>query len=119
MSVRLSITARTRSLPSLFAFAESLASLSRVDSPPSKTIDTCRRVAPFPKVSKSKPPSDSRTKYLVYRDLRDRGYLVRESEGGFDFETFGKGATRRQVSIVFEGGESTLERLARDRKSVV
>ncbi len=46
-------------------------------------------------------------------DLRDRGYLVRESEGGFDFETFGKGATRRQVSIVFEGGESTLERLAR------
>ncbi len=43
------------------------------------------------------------TKYLVYRDLRDRGYLVRESEGGFDFETFGKGATRRQVSIVFEG----------------
>jgi len=53
------------------------------------------------------------TKYLVYRDLRDRGYLVRESEGGFDFETFGKGATRRQVSIVFEGGESTLERLAR------
>src|SRR5881296_3343242 len=59
MSVRLSITARTRSLPSLFAFAESLASLSRVDSPPSKTIDTCRRVAPFPKVSKSKPSSDS------------------------------------------------------------
>ena len=53
------------------------------------------------------------TKYLVYRDLRDRGYLVRESEGGFDFETFGKGATRRQVSIVFEGGESTLEKLAR------
>ena len=53
------------------------------------------------------------TKYLVYRDLRDRGYLVRESEEGFDFETFGKGATRRQVSIVFEGGESTLEKLAR------
>ena len=26
------------------------------------------------------------TKYLVYRDLRDRGYLVRESEEGFDFE---------------------------------
>src|SRR3989442_128582 len=48
------------------------------------------------------------TKYLVYRDLRDRGYLVRESEEGF-----GKGATRRQVSIVFEGGESTLEKLAR------
>jgi len=53
------------------------------------------------------------TKYLVYRDLRDRGYLVRVEEGGFDFETFGKGATRRLVSIVFEGGESTLDKLAK------
>ncbi len=32
------------------------------------------------------------TKYLVYRDLRDRGYLVRDGEAGYDFETFGKGA---------------------------
>ena len=53
------------------------------------------------------------TKYLVYRDLRDRGYLVREGEAGYDFESFGKGATRRLVSIVYEGGESTLEKLAR------
>jgi len=53
------------------------------------------------------------TKYLVYRDLRDRGYLVRDETGGFDFETFGKGATRRLVSIVFEGGESTLDKLAK------
>ena len=53
------------------------------------------------------------TKYLVYRDLRDRGYLVREGESDYDFETFGKGAMRRLVAIVFEGGESTLERLAR------
>jgi tRNA-intron endonuclease len=53
------------------------------------------------------------TKYLVYRDLRDRGYLVREGENGYDFESFGKGAMRRLVSIVFEGGESTLEKLAR------
>lgn len=53
------------------------------------------------------------TKYLVYRDLRDRGYLVREGEAGYDFESFGKGAMRRLVSIVFEGGESTLEKLAR------
>src|SRR6266516_418439 len=52
------------------------------------------------------------TKYLVYRDLRDRGYLVREGEAGYDFESFGKGAMRRLVSIVFEGGESTLEKLA-------
>ncbi len=53
------------------------------------------------------------TKYLVYRDLRDRGYLVREGEDGYDFESFGKGAMRRLVSIVYEGGESTLEKLAR------
>jgi tRNA-intron endonuclease len=53
------------------------------------------------------------TKYLVYRDLRDRGYLVRDGESGYDFESFGKGAMRRLVSIVFEGGESTLEKLAR------
>ncbi len=53
------------------------------------------------------------TKYLVYRDLRDRGYLVRVEDRGFDFETFGKGATRRLVSIVFEGGESTLDKLAK------
>ena len=53
------------------------------------------------------------TKYLVYRDLRDRGYLVRVEDGEFDFETFGKGATRRLVSIVFEGGESTLDKLAK------
>jgi len=53
------------------------------------------------------------TKYLVYRDLRDRGYLVREETGGFDFETFGKGAARRLVAIVFEGGEATLDKLAR------
>ncbi len=53
------------------------------------------------------------TKYLVYRDLRDRGYLVREGEAGYDFESFGKGAMRRLVSIVFEGGESTLEKLAK------
>ena len=53
------------------------------------------------------------TKYLVYRDLRDRGYLVRDGEAGYDFESFGKGAMRRLVSIVFEGGESTLEKLAR------
>ncbi len=62
------------------------------------------------------------TKYLVYRDLRDRGYLVRDGEAGYDFETFGKGAVRRLVTIVFEvrrlvtivfeGGESTLEKLA-------
>ncbi len=54
-------------------------------------------------------------KYLVYRDLRDRGYLVREIDRkkSFDFETFGKGATRRLVYIVYEGGETSLEELAK------
>src|SRR5260370_21982935 len=51
------------------------------------------------------------TKYLVYRNLRDRGYLVRDGEAGYDFETFGKEAMRRLVTIVFEGGKSTLEKL--------
>ena len=51
-------------------------------------------------------------RYLVYRDLRDRGYLVREKER-FDFETFGKGATRRLIYIVYEGGETSLEALSK------
>ena len=29
-------------------------------------------------------------KYLVYRDLRDRGYIVRESNPKFDFDVYGK-----------------------------
>lgn len=49
-------------------------------------------------------------KYLVYRDLRDRGYIVRE-HGKLDFEVYGKGALRRFISIVYEGGEASLKRL--------
>ncbi len=49
-------------------------------------------------------------KYLVYRDLRDRGYLVRECPG-FDFEVHGKGPVRRYVSIVYEGREADLRTL--------
>jgi len=56
-------------------------------------------------------------KYLVYRDLRDRGYIVRESERA-DFEIHGKGAERRLVKIIFEGGETTsLQRLEREVRS--
>ena len=51
-------------------------------------------------------------KYLVYRDLRDRGYLVRECPG-FDFEVHGKGPVRRYVSIVYEGREADLRTLRR------
>lgn len=49
-------------------------------------------------------------KYLVYRDLRDRGYIVRESQK-VDFEIYGKGAERRLVYIVYEGGEASLQEL--------
>ncbi len=50
-------------------------------------------------------------KYLVYRDLRDRGYIVRESTKAFDFDIYGKGPLRRLISIVYEGGEASLKKL--------
>ncbi|MBS7657658.1 MAG: tRNA-intron lyase [Candidatus Bathyarchaeia archaeon] len=49
-------------------------------------------------------------KYLVYRDLREKGYIVRESEK-MDFEVYGKGPLRRLVSIIHEGRETTIEKL--------
>ena len=52
-------------------------------------------------------------KYLVYRDLRDRGYIVRESTKNFDFDIYGKGPLRRLISIVYEGGEASLRKLSR------
>jgi len=64
-------------------------------------------------------------KYLVYRDLRDRGYIVREASG-VDFEVHGKGPLRRLVSIIYEGREASLEKLnqllryaTRERKELV
>ncbi len=50
--------------------------------------------------------------YLIYRDLRDRGYLVRESEDA-DFEVHGKGAMRRLMAIIHEGREASLEKLGK------
>jgi tRNA-intron endonuclease len=52
-------------------------------------------------------------KYLVYRDLRDRGYIVRESNGAFDFDIYGKGPLRRLISIIYEGGEASLRKLGK------
>ena len=49
-------------------------------------------------------------KYLIYRDLRDRGYIVREASI-VDFEVHGKGPLRRLVSIIFEGREASLKKL--------
>jgi tRNA-intron endonuclease len=60
------------------------------------------------KISQGKP--EVWMKYLVYRDLRDRGYIVRE-EDAVDFEIYGKGAVRRLVSIIYEGREASIERL--------
>ena len=64
-------------------------------------------------------------KYLVYRDLRDRGYIVREALG-VDFEVHGKGPLRRLVSIIYEGREASLKKLnqllqyaTRERKELV
>jgi tRNA-intron endonuclease len=64
-------------------------------------------------------------KYLVYRDLRDRGYIVRECPT-FDFEIHGKGPMRRYVYIVYEGGEADLKtlrtllkRASRDKKDLI
>jgi tRNA-intron endonuclease, archaea type len=64
-------------------------------------------------------------KYLVYRDLRDRGYIVRECPL-FNFEIHGKGPMRRYVYIVYEGGEADLKtlrkllkRASRDKKDLI
>jgi tRNA-intron endonuclease len=64
-------------------------------------------------------------KYLVYRDLRDRGYIVRESSV-FDFEVHGKGPMRRYVYIIYEGGEADLKtlrtllkRASKDKKDLI
>jgi len=64
-------------------------------------------------------------KYLVYRDLRDRAYIVRECSA-FDFEIHGKGPMRRYVYIVYEGGEADLKtlrtllkRASRDKKDLI
>jgi tRNA-intron endonuclease len=63
------------------------------------------------KYSGSKP--EIWIKYLVYRDLRDRGYIVRESRKAFDFDIYGKGPLRRLISIVYEGGEASLRKLTK------
>jgi tRNA-intron endonuclease len=64
-------------------------------------------------------------RYLVYRDLRDRGYIVREANR-VDFEIYGKGSERRLLSIVYEGREANLQDLttliryaAKQRKELI
>ncbi len=49
-------------------------------------------------------------KYLVYRDLRDRGYIIREVDK-VDFEIYGKGTIRRLIYIIYEGSEANIKKL--------
>jgi len=49
-------------------------------------------------------------KYLVYRDLRDRGYIVREIDK-VDFEIYSKGPNRRLIYIIYEGFEANIKKL--------
>lgn len=49
-------------------------------------------------------------KYLVYRDLRDRGYIVREIDK-VDFEIYSKGPNRRLIYIIYEGSEANIKKL--------
>ncbi len=49
-------------------------------------------------------------KYLVFRDLRERGYIVRDSNL-VDFEISGKTVVRRLVTIIHEGTDASIVRL--------
>jgi tRNA-intron endonuclease len=49
-------------------------------------------------------------KYLIYRDFRERGYIVRQAKK-VDFEVYGKTVVRRLVYIIHEGTDASLERL--------
>ncbi len=51
-------------------------------------------------------------KYLVFKDLRDRGYIVRDFRG-MNLEVYGKGPQRRVARIIYEGGEASLDELRR------
>ena len=49
-------------------------------------------------------------KYLIFKDLRDRGYIVRDFKG-MSLEVYGKGPQRRVARIIYEGGEASLDEL--------
>ncbi|MFA5364874.1 MAG: tRNA-intron lyase [Candidatus Bathyarchaeia archaeon] len=63
-------------------------------------------------------------RYLIYRDLRSRGYVAREGFGlGIDFRVyergdFGKGTAKHLIFGVLEGQPVTLETLARTQRYV-
>jgi tRNA-intron endonuclease len=62
---------------------------------------------------------DAWVKYLVYRDLRSRGYVVREGFGlGIDFRVYERGEYGREIAtylifVIQEGQPILIEELAR------
>jgi tRNA-intron endonuclease len=67
---------------------------------------------------------DTWVRYLIYRDLRSRGYVAREGFGlGMDFRVYergdyGKGTAKHLIFGMQEGQPVTLEKLARTQRFV-
>jgi tRNA-intron endonuclease len=67
---------------------------------------------------------DAWVRYLIYRDLRSRGYVVREGFGlGIDFRIYergdyGKGTAKHLIFGIQEGQPVTVEKLARTQRYV-
>jgi tRNA-intron endonuclease, archaea type len=71
-----------------------------------------------------KADKDAWVRYLIYRDLRGRGYVAREGFGlGIDFRVYergdyGKGTAKHLIFGIQEGQPVTVEKLARTQKYV-
>jgi tRNA-intron endonuclease len=67
---------------------------------------------------------DAWVRYLIYRDLRGRGYVAREGFGlGIDFRVYergdyGKGTAKHLIFGIQEGQPVTIEKLARTQRHV-
>jgi tRNA-intron endonuclease len=67
---------------------------------------------------------DAWVRYLIYRDLRSRGYVAREGFGlGIDFRVYergdyGKGTAKHLIFGIQEGQPVTVEKLARTQRYV-
>ena len=67
---------------------------------------------------------DAWVRYLIYRDLRSRGYVAREGFGlGIDFRLYergdyGKGTAKHLIFGIEEGQPVTIEKLARTQRYV-
>jgi tRNA-intron endonuclease len=67
---------------------------------------------------------DAWVKYLVYRDLRSRGYVAREGFGlGIDFRVYdrgdyGRGTAKILIFCIKEGQPVTVEKIARTQRYV-